>query len=183
MSMVSATSSVPPCKSKTVRAATAMPSTVGQRCFSTSAHRRGGCVCSILPALLLPAFTYTPWGYLHHRSFYTTCQGSDYPSDVTHETPRRRILRNWMAEVRKATGGVAWPYYCLPNPYHPPTRPFAKTRSDGARYGTVAKMFVSRAKGEHAGRACPWQGGFDDQGDLRHEHVLGRVRERCERPA
>src|SRR5215208_931878 len=92
MSMVSAASSVPPCKSKTVRAATVMPSTVGQRCFSTSAHRRWGCVCSILPALLLPVFTYTPGGYLHHRSFYTTCQGGDYLSDVTHEPPRRRIL-------------------------------------------------------------------------------------------
>jgi hypothetical protein len=44
-----------------------------------------------------------------------------------HE-PRRRIsiLVYWMAEVRKATRGVARPYYCQPNPCHPLTRPYRK---------------------------------------------------------
>src|ERR687897_858379 len=85
------------CRSKTVRTATAMPSTVGHRCFSTSVQRRGGCVCSILPALLPFAFVYTPWGYLYHGTLYPIRQGGDYSSDAIHEPSGRRVLGRWEA--------------------------------------------------------------------------------------
>src|SRR5829696_3139362 len=85
------------CRSKAVRAATATPKAVGQRCFSTSVQRRGKFVCSILPGLLPLAFVYTPRGYIHHGPLYPTCQGAD------HEPPRRKFFNALWRETAPQT--------------------------------------------------------------------------------
>src|SRR5918995_6443619 len=82
------------CRSKTVRTATAMPSTVGHRCFSTSVQRRCGCVCSILPALLPFACVYTPWGYLYNGTLYPIRQGGV----IIPPTPFTNLLEDVFSE-------------------------------------------------------------------------------------